>query len=75
MMENQAEQTLDCGSHRSHDHLREACTPGVLQTLGLQRVRQDLVTEQQNTYTQWNIIQLLKRNLAICNNIGIAVVV
>ena len=20
-MENQAEQTLDCGSHRSHDHL------------------------------------------------------
>ena len=54
---------------------REACTPGVLQTLGLQRVRQDLVTEQQNTYTQWNIIQLLKRNLAICNNIGIAVVV
>ena len=44
---------------------REACTPGVLQTLGLQRVRQDLVTEQQQVYFDFTSLALVCQILCL----------
>ena len=38
------------------DDITDSVMPGVLQSMGLQRVRHDWVTKQQHVYTQWLLI-------------------